>query len=211
MPNKTVLHTEVNKNQFEQWLQRRAVSCAVFGQPLQGAPTQHSWILNTIGRNWLLGHRQKIAKFVMSTFTCRSTFLYDSQTCPRMLALVKILRIKALCGTSEDSKASRGFMALNMRIKYLPRLDDKGSLYGAGWQAAILLKLDLKKRALPRHKNRHRKRRKKRPPGLRGEQFSGLKEPGKFFFAIYTEALVSGWWVACQETCSVATLDVHVH
>jgi hypothetical protein len=52
-----------------------------------------------------------------------------------MLASVKILRIKALCGTSEDSKippASRGFMALSMRIKYLPRLDDKGSLYGAG-------------------------------------------------------------------------------
>jgi hypothetical protein len=41
MPNKTVLHTEVNKNQFVQWLQRTAGSCAILGQPLQGvAPTQ---------------------------------------------------------------------------------------------------------------------------------------------------------------------------
>ena len=42
MPNKTVLHTEIYKNQFVQWLQRTAVSCAVLGQPLQGAPTQQS-------------------------------------------------------------------------------------------------------------------------------------------------------------------------
>ncbi len=33
-------------------------------------------ILNYIGRNSLLGNRKKIAKFVMRTFTCRSTFLY---------------------------------------------------------------------------------------------------------------------------------------
>jgi hypothetical protein len=32
--------------------------------------------LNDIGRNFLLGNRKKIAKFLMSTFTCRSTFLY---------------------------------------------------------------------------------------------------------------------------------------
>jgi hypothetical protein len=39
MPNKTVLHTEVNKNQFVQWLQRTARSCAVLGQkPLRGGP-----------------------------------------------------------------------------------------------------------------------------------------------------------------------------
>jgi hypothetical protein len=43
MPNKTELHTEVNKNLFVQWLQRTAGSCAVLGQPLRGAPTQLSW------------------------------------------------------------------------------------------------------------------------------------------------------------------------
>jgi hypothetical protein len=32
--------------------------------------------LNDIGRNCLLGYRKKIAKFLMRTFTCRSTFLY---------------------------------------------------------------------------------------------------------------------------------------
>jgi hypothetical protein len=31
-----------------------------------------------IGRNCLLGNRKKIAKFLMRTFTYRSTFLYDS-------------------------------------------------------------------------------------------------------------------------------------
>ncbi len=40
----------------------------------------NSWILNDIGRNSLLGNRKKIAKFLMSTFTCRSTFLYDCNT-----------------------------------------------------------------------------------------------------------------------------------
>ncbi len=35
-----------------------------------------SEILNAIGRNSLLGNRKKIAKFLMRTFTCRSTFLY---------------------------------------------------------------------------------------------------------------------------------------
>ncbi len=35
-----------------------------------------SKILNNIGRNSLLGNRKKIAKFLMRTFTCRSTLLY---------------------------------------------------------------------------------------------------------------------------------------
>jgi hypothetical protein len=34
--------------------------------------------LNDIGRNCLLGYRKKIAKFLMRTFTCRSTFLYGN-------------------------------------------------------------------------------------------------------------------------------------
>ncbi len=38
----------------------------------------NSWILNDIGRNSLLGNRKKIAKFLMRTFTCRSTYLYGS-------------------------------------------------------------------------------------------------------------------------------------
>ena len=35
-----------------------------------------SEILNDIGRNSLLGNRKKMAKFLMRTFTCHSTFLY---------------------------------------------------------------------------------------------------------------------------------------
>ncbi len=31
-----------------------------------------------IGRNCMLGNGKKIAKFLMRTFTCRSTFLYDA-------------------------------------------------------------------------------------------------------------------------------------
>ncbi len=38
--------------------------------------TQHADKSNDIGRNFLLGNRKKIAKFLMRTFTCRSTFLY---------------------------------------------------------------------------------------------------------------------------------------
>ncbi len=41
-----------------------------------------------IGRNCLLGNGKKIAKFLMRTFTCRSTFLYDltqgELTCGRL-------------------------------------------------------------------------------------------------------------------------------
>jgi hypothetical protein len=36
----------------------------------------NSKILNDISRNFLLGSRKKIAKCLMRTFTCRSTFLY---------------------------------------------------------------------------------------------------------------------------------------
>jgi hypothetical protein len=35
----------------------------------------NSWILN-IGRNFMPGNRKRIAKCLMRTFTCRSTFLY---------------------------------------------------------------------------------------------------------------------------------------
>jgi hypothetical protein len=39
----------------------------------ENIPAAEFW--NDIGRNCLLGHRKKIAKFLMRTFTCRSTFL----------------------------------------------------------------------------------------------------------------------------------------
>jgi len=38
--------------------------------------TQQAEEPNDISRNFLLGNRKKIAKFLMRTFTCRSTFLY---------------------------------------------------------------------------------------------------------------------------------------
>ncbi len=37
----------------------------------------NSWILNDIGRNFLLGSRKKLDKCLMRTFACRSTFLND--------------------------------------------------------------------------------------------------------------------------------------
>ncbi len=43
----------------------------------------NSWILNDIGRNFLLWKRKKIAKFSMRTFTCRSTFLYGRYSSKR--------------------------------------------------------------------------------------------------------------------------------
>jgi hypothetical protein len=47
--------------------------------------TQHADKLNDIGRNLLLGNRKKIAKFLMRTFTCRSTFLYGCNVQNRKL------------------------------------------------------------------------------------------------------------------------------
>jgi hypothetical protein len=37
---------------------------------------QEDKLFNDIGRNSLLGNGKKIAKFLMRTFTCRSTFRY---------------------------------------------------------------------------------------------------------------------------------------
>ncbi len=53
-----------------------------------------SAIFNDIGRNSLLGNRKKIAKFLMRTFTCRSTFLYASNVC-------RYHRYKALLGKNK--------------------------------------------------------------------------------------------------------------
>jgi hypothetical protein len=48
--------------------------------------------LNDIGRNCLLGNRKKIAKFLMRTFTCRSTFLYGAKKIQDRLIKKTILR-----------------------------------------------------------------------------------------------------------------------
>jgi hypothetical protein len=45
----------------------------VFGEKFPPAD-----FLNDIGKNFLLGSRKKIAKCLMRTFTCRSTFLYGN-------------------------------------------------------------------------------------------------------------------------------------
>ncbi len=55
--------------------------------------------LNDIGRNSLLGNRKKIAKFLMRTFTCRSTFLYGL-TCP--------FPSNSACSRTGDDILSRG-------------------------------------------------------------------------------------------------------
>ncbi len=47
-----------------------------------GSKHASSKILNDIGRNSLLENRKKIAKFLMRTFTCRSTFLYAHDIAP---------------------------------------------------------------------------------------------------------------------------------
>ncbi len=47
----------------------------------------NSRILNDIGRNSLLGKRKKIAKFLMRTFTYRSTFLYGPNRRSKCLAM----------------------------------------------------------------------------------------------------------------------------
>ncbi len=51
-------------------------SCFCLCSLFFGGKVSNSWILNNIGRNFLLGSRKKIAKCLMMTFTCRSTFLY---------------------------------------------------------------------------------------------------------------------------------------
>ncbi len=53
----------------------------------------NSWIFSAVGRNCLLGNRKKVAKFLMRTFTCRSTFLHASMVpffCHSWLARLSI-------------------------------------------------------------------------------------------------------------------------
>ncbi len=48
----------------------------------------YNWIWNDIGRNCLLGYRKKIAKFLIRTFTCRSTFFYKGKCPPKIQPFV---------------------------------------------------------------------------------------------------------------------------
>jgi hypothetical protein len=50
--------------------------------------------LNDVGRNSLLGNGKKIAKFLMRTFTCRSTFLYGHMFSMSDIKLIKHTRLK---------------------------------------------------------------------------------------------------------------------
>jgi hypothetical protein len=51
-----------------------------------------SKILNDMGRNSLLGNRKKIAKFLMRTFTCCSTFLYGNEQANDLVCYEKAKR-----------------------------------------------------------------------------------------------------------------------
>jgi hypothetical protein len=55
---------------------KRHLAAFAFVPSVFWGEVSNSRILNDIGRNFLLGHRKKIAKCLKRTFTCRSTFLY---------------------------------------------------------------------------------------------------------------------------------------
>jgi hypothetical protein len=55
---------------------KRHIAAFVFCSFCFWGEVSNSWILNDIGRNFLLGKKKKIAKCLMRTFTCRSTFPY---------------------------------------------------------------------------------------------------------------------------------------
>jgi hypothetical protein len=55
---------------------KRHLAAFVFVPSVFWGEVSNSSILNDISRNFLLGSRKKIAKCLMRTFSCRSTFLY---------------------------------------------------------------------------------------------------------------------------------------
>jgi hypothetical protein len=57
---------------------KRHLAAFVFVPSFFMREVSNSWILNYIGRNFLLGSGKKIAKCLMRTFACRSTFLYNT-------------------------------------------------------------------------------------------------------------------------------------
>jgi hypothetical protein len=60
---------------------------------LFGGKYSYCWIWNDIGRNCLLGHGKKRAKFLLRIFTCRSTFLYGLKQRP----LIHFIFIRNKC------------------------------------------------------------------------------------------------------------------
>jgi hypothetical protein len=58
---------------------KRHLAAFVFVPSIFGQNVPTAEFLNDFGRNFLLGNRKKIAKCLMRTFTCRSTFLYISE------------------------------------------------------------------------------------------------------------------------------------
>ena len=87
------------------------------------------WIWNDIGRNFLLGHRKEIAKFLMKTFTCRSTFLYGSGTltgrqCTVPFSVQKWIISRRRCAmllniSSEKSKVTRELALVELSLACL--------------------------------------------------------------------------------------------
>ena len=88
-----------------------------------------SKILNDIGRNSLLGNKKKIAKFLMRTLTCRSTFLNAMGILCRKLTLPggrirkSSCKISTLCRISAKNQPSNfrlfaKFCALTLAANY---------------------------------------------------------------------------------------------
>jgi hypothetical protein len=74
--------------------------------------------LNDIGRISLLGKRKKIAKFLMRTFTYRSTFLYDTEIMYERLWLENSTMDPILCIPNPDTNST--FLVIPIRIRIRP-------------------------------------------------------------------------------------------
>ncbi len=90
-----------------------------------------SKILNDIGRNSLLGNRKKIAKFLMRTFTCRSTFLYApyrqvrvSKWRPRVCQLFLWRRVQKTGSALPAGGISSGLLTGQTNAKFFWKLDE---------------------------------------------------------------------------------------
>jgi hypothetical protein len=70
------LHRIQNVQEGKRHQKKRHLAAFVFLPSVFWGEVSNSSILNDISRNFLLGSRNKIAKCLMRTFTCRPTFLY---------------------------------------------------------------------------------------------------------------------------------------
>ncbi len=84
---------------------------SVFGETI---PTAEIFC-NDIGRNCLLGHRKKIAKFLMRTFTCCSTFLYAPGPLLDIRGLILFKTLKTI-STRKLGKCPRKLYNIEERI-----------------------------------------------------------------------------------------------